>query len=561
MRRKHGLAAWGWVRAVVLAVVAVLGVSGARAQCTPAWQPFDPTTASFLGVNGEVNATTMWDPDGPGPQTPKLVVGGEFTLAGNVLARNIALYDAATGGWSALGSGITSFGSGTVNALTTLPNGDLIAGGSFTAAGGVTVNRIARWNGSAWSALGSGMDSTVRALTTLPNGDLIAGGVFTTAGGVTVNNIARWNGSAWSALGTGMSGGLSPSVNALTTLPNGDLIAGGSFFNAGGVQANALARWNGSAWSALGTGVGGSVFALAVMPNGDLIAGGEFFGTGSVTISRIARWNGSAWSALGTGMNTEVLALTTLPNGDLIAGGSFTSAGGVVAPYIARYGFVGAAPTISEQPVDQPLVPAEPVVLSAAVAAGWPGVSVQWMKDGVPIVDGPGGASAGGGNVSGAAAALPQPTNGNPVSLVILNPQPSDAGLYTAVFSSPCGASETLSARVAGCAADYNRDGTLNLDDLGDFITDFYIEPAIPGGVQPAAPTYAGVLFAAEPCAAAPDAWTPYALDAYRVSGYRAGFSIDGSNACPIAPEAQFPNLDNLNDFITAYYAAFEGGC
>jgi hypothetical protein len=35
-------------------------------------------------------------------------------------------------------------------------NGDLIAGGWFTTAGGQTVNRIARWDGSAWHPFTSG---------------------------------------------------------------------------------------------------------------------------------------------------------------------------------------------------------------------------------------------------------------------------------------------------------------------------------------------------------------------------------------------------------------------
>ena len=34
----------------------------------------------------------------------------------------------------------------------------------FTTAGGVSANKVAKWNGSSWSALGSGMNSTVRAL-------------------------------------------------------------------------------------------------------------------------------------------------------------------------------------------------------------------------------------------------------------------------------------------------------------------------------------------------------------------------------------------------------------
>ena len=88
-------------------------------------------------------------------------------------------------------------------------------------AGGESANRIARWNGSSWSELGSGMNDWVHALTVY-NGQLIAGGQFTTAGGETVNRIARWDGESWSALGSGMN----DSVHSLI-IYNGDLIAGG----------------------------------------------------------------------------------------------------------------------------------------------------------------------------------------------------------------------------------------------------------------------------------------------------------------------------------------------
>src|SRR5437899_9743848 len=45
-----------------------------------------------------------------------------------------------------------------------LSGSNLYAGGEFTTAGGSAVNYIAKWNGSSWSALGSGMSSTVFAL-------------------------------------------------------------------------------------------------------------------------------------------------------------------------------------------------------------------------------------------------------------------------------------------------------------------------------------------------------------------------------------------------------------
>jgi hypothetical protein len=55
----------------------------------------------------------------------------------------------------------------------------------------------------------------------------------------------------------------------------------------------------------------------------------------------IARWNGSAWSALGTGTSGWVLAVA-VNNSDVYVGGFFDSASGVPAKNIAKY---GAAPT------------------------------------------------------------------------------------------------------------------------------------------------------------------------------------------------------------------------
>ncbi len=136
----------------------------------------------------------------------------------------------------------------------------------------------------------------VFAFAFLPGGDVIVGGSFTIAGGAPANNIARWDGTSWSALGAGVSNASgTPSVNALAVMPNGDLIAGGSFTAAGGVSANAIARWDGAAWSALGAGLTGGSFstivkALVVMPDGDLVAGGSFGFAGGVATGNIARW-------------------------------------------------------------------------------------------------------------------------------------------------------------------------------------------------------------------------------------------------------------------------------
>ena len=57
--------------------------------------------------------------------------------------------------WVSLNPGIPGT-NGTVNATAVDGSGNLYIGGSFTFVGTVAANRIAEWNGTSWSALGSG---------------------------------------------------------------------------------------------------------------------------------------------------------------------------------------------------------------------------------------------------------------------------------------------------------------------------------------------------------------------------------------------------------------------
>src|SRR5207244_737271 len=139
---------------------------------------------------------------------------------------------------------------------------DLYAGGFFTAAGGITVSNIAKWDGSTWSALGSGMSGGATypnvSTLTVSGSNLYAAGLCATAGGAAVVSIAWWNGSFWSALGAGRGGGGSYSPNVFALAVSGtNLYAGGLFTTAGGGNANYIAKWNGSSWSSLGSGVSG----------------------------------------------------------------------------------------------------------------------------------------------------------------------------------------------------------------------------------------------------------------------------------------------------------------
>ena len=156
---------------------------------------------------------------------------------------------------------------------------------------------------------------------------------------MTANHIARWNGTAWSALGVGLDG----PVQAIA-IHGSDVYVGGAFQHAGGLTANGIARWDADtgAWSSLAGGFfNGDVSAIAVDSSGVVYAGGSFtsvYGTGA-TVRNIARWDGSAWSALGSGaavgVDGRVTALA-VAGADLYAGGAFTTAGAAAAAHVAR---------------------------------------------------------------------------------------------------------------------------------------------------------------------------------------------------------------------------------
>ncbi len=272
-------------------------------------------------LNAPVRALAQWDPDGSGPQTPNLVAGGEFTQQGDVGGDYVSYWDQT--GWHNFGWGTDS----PVNALTTWdPDGSgplppqLIAAGEFIdvgadSTGTVTANHIARWDGQAWRALSTGIDGTVYALTTWdPDGPgplpplLIAGGDFHFAGGSQVDYIAAWDGTSWHALGWGFDG----PVHALTTWdPDGSgipqLIAGGDFTAAGSgstgqIDANGVARWDGSVWRAIGSLSG--VRALTTF---------NFDATGSQPPRLLAAdgdpkfWNGTGWNTFNNGFPNHTI--------------------------------------------------------------------------------------------------------------------------------------------------------------------------------------------------------------------------------------------------------------
>jgi hypothetical protein len=235
----------------------------------------------------------------------KLFVGGRFETAGNISAYNAAFWDGQA--WHGLGDA-TSVG-GEVYALAEGPDGKIYAGGHFAAAGSCLANSIASWDpkSGAWSALGEGVSRSqynpyIKDVVADAGGNVYVGGDFTQAGSIKANSIAKWDGQNWQALDSGLTytdTAQEGSVNALVIDRQGNMVAGGSFYQAGGVTVQNVARWTGKAWEAMGAGLPLWVDSLAVAPDGTIYAGGDFvIGSDPSTWFSVARWDGSQWQPM-----------------------------------------------------------------------------------------------------------------------------------------------------------------------------------------------------------------------------------------------------------------------
>lgn len=300
---------------------------------------------SLPGLDLNVLCMVSWDQDGDGPESPVLVVGGEFTRLssennGGPLLNHIAVWDGNS--FLPLGNGYSS----NVSALAVYNNqliigngaqvwdgtswqplgggvngnvyefavydGKLIAAGQFGLAGEPAVN-IAAWDGVSWQAVEEipGYSLGIRALTVY-NGQLIAGGEFSPGD---FNSIAAWDGESWHKLGGGVK--LYGNISELAVY-NGKLIASGDFSEIDGIQANGMAQWNGSSWAAIEEGVGGGCLAVY---NNKLIASRTYFSI----YSNVSQWDGSSWQTVGNGTDNYVKCFCVHKD-ELIVGGSFTYA-------------------------------------------------------------------------------------------------------------------------------------------------------------------------------------------------------------------------------------------
>jgi hypothetical protein len=279
-----------------------------------------------------------------------LYVGGVFTDAGGVLnADRIATWNGSS--WNAVSSTASQISNGGVSDIA-VHAGKVYAGGSFLNAGNnANADHLAVWDGTSWEpfcdASGPALTGNVTSLQVIDQ-VLYVGGEFQNGAGIASADYLLACSLATGASSSAVSAATTPfsgSVYALTADSNGTLYAGGGFTNLQNIPAadNVAYLPSGGTWQPMGTGAGGCGCAVSSFVRGLTAVGTDVYVgsdandvAGIPQADHVARWNGSAWSAVGadsSGGNgwfptiTSINALTS-DGANLFVTGSFQNADG-----------------------------------------------------------------------------------------------------------------------------------------------------------------------------------------------------------------------------------------
>ncbi|GMU34055.1 MAG: hypothetical protein HS101_18835 [Planctomycetia bacterium] len=237
---------------------------GVRVWNNGAWDPVD---VGFTSRRPFVSALSVFD--------GKLIAGGSDLFT--VTTSNQCVAELTVDGWMPIGTGIQG---NPVRALAVY-DGKLVAAGQVFISGesGPTPGVI-EWDGISWRRLGGGVThqffTQVNSLA-LFDGNLVVAGSFSGAGGVSVQNIAMWNGSSWLP----MSHGLNRLTSAMTTF-RGGLACGSGFFD----SLSGRVSHGFSLWESQGPRFTSEPTSSWVCPSGTA----AFSGTAEATGSAIYQW-------------------------------------------------------------------------------------------------------------------------------------------------------------------------------------------------------------------------------------------------------------------------------
>ena len=331
-----------------------------------------PTAAYVVNLAGSCFAVAP--NSGPlGGGNAVTVTNGDFGTITNVLVGGVAATILDSGASWVTVSMPAAGATGAVDvAVQTSDNGETVLTGAYRynpageIGGSTTVTK--------WTAVGDaavpgftnaiGANNTIYGLGMSTSRVLYAGGSFTNIGGSNCYRVARFDGTNWSD----MAGGVVKvaNVNCIVPSSNGIVYAGGYFTNiggtytsggiltsTGGVNAKAVAKWDGSQWVAMGdhdnpdlkglffsSNINGYVNTILPSTNGPLYAGGYYTNSNfKYHLSYATKWTGTAWTNMQDGFRNVVMCMAEGPDGTVYAGGAFTNWAGAMSNQF-QLGFV-----------------------------------------------------------------------------------------------------------------------------------------------------------------------------------------------------------------------------
>lgn len=287
---------------------------------------------------------TSWEPLGPAPGVqqafidvlevfddgsgPALFAGPQMQLTDGRTAR-VARWDGAA--WVPFDPDVINILARDMIVFDDGSGPALYLGGSAATVGGVlTGSRVARFDGSVWTAVGTGLEGEIDDLEIFDDG---TGAALHAVGDLSVGGVpaqvAKLDGGSWTALGGVISG---TNLSSLAVFDDGTgpaLFAGG---NTSSFDAPVVVRWDGNAWVSIATGLEGLYIAeMTLHDDGSgpaLYAGGELERAGGVDSGSLARWDGQSWSPVGDSTHISVvrclLSYTDATGPSLYAGGNMT---------------------------------------------------------------------------------------------------------------------------------------------------------------------------------------------------------------------------------------------
>jgi uncharacterized delta-60 repeat protein len=200
----------------------------------------------------------------------ELGVGGSFTTFDGAVRAGVAKL--LSSGTLDLTFTPATVSGGSVYAVAFQADGKVVIGGDFTAVGGQSRKRIARFNSDGTLDTGFnpgvGADGSVYAVAVQPDGKIILAGGFTSISGAIRNRVARLTstGAVDSTFDVGL--GANNTVYAISLLPSGKILLAGEFTSVNGLSRNGVARLNGDSGDTLqvqpGFGFSGGTFRLSV---------------------------------------------------------------------------------------------------------------------------------------------------------------------------------------------------------------------------------------------------------------------------------------------------------